>query len=59
MGKRLVAEGCSAYSSGPGPQWTNADLSSYKLWQEKLGFTGADADGWPGKTSWDKLRVTI
>ncbi|KAL5316229.1 hypothetical protein ACEPPN_015274 [Leptodophora sp. 'Broadleaf-Isolate-01'] len=59
MGKRLVAEGCSAYSNGPGPQWTDADLSSYKLWQEKLGFTGADADGWPGKTSWDKLRVTI
>ncbi|WP_432006295.1 peptidoglycan-binding protein [Streptomyces parvus] len=57
MGKRLVAEGCSAYVSGPGPQWTEADRKSYAKWQRKLGFTGADADGYPGKTSWDKLRV--
>lgn len=57
MGKRLVAEGCSAYKEGPGPQWTDADKASYARWQRKLGFTGADADGWPGKTSWDKLKV--
>jgi hypothetical protein len=59
MGKRLVAEGCSAYESGPGPQWTNADKTSYARWQRKLGFAGADADGWPGKTSWDKLKVPL
>jgi len=57
MGKRLVAEGCSAYKSGPGPQWTDADRASYAKWQRKLGYRGADADGWPGKTSWDKLKV--
>ncbi|MFE4514411.1 peptidoglycan-binding protein [Kitasatospora sp. NPDC056783] len=57
MGRRLVAEGCSAYSSGPGPQWTEADRRSYALWQRKRGFTGSDADGWPGKTTWDALRV--
>ncbi|PGH11254.1 hypothetical protein AJ79_04989 [Helicocarpus griseus UAMH5409] len=57
MGKRLVAEGCSAYKEGPGPQWTDADRDSYKKWQEKLGFRGQDADGWPGKESWDKLKV--
>lgn len=57
MGKRLVAEGCSRYRSGPGPQWTEADRQSYAAWQRKLGFSGADADGWPGKTSWDRLRV--
>ncbi|WP_030240763.1 MULTISPECIES: peptidoglycan-binding protein [unclassified Streptomyces] len=57
MGKRLVAEGCSAYKDGPGPQWTDADKASYAKWQRKRGYTGADADGWPGKTTWDALKV--
>ena len=57
MGRRLVAVGCSRYSSGPGPNWTNADKASYAAWQRKLGYTGAAADGIPGKTSWDRLRV--
>ncbi|AXQ61083.1 endolysin [Streptomyces phage Hank144] len=57
MGKRLVAEGCGVYSSGPGPQWTESDRKSYAKWQRKLGYSGADADGYPGKTSWDKLHV--
>lgn len=59
MGKRLVANGCSAYKTGPGPQWTDADKASYKKWQTKLGYSGSDADGWPGKTSWDKLKVPL
>ncbi|MFD7591727.1 peptidoglycan-binding protein [Kitasatospora sp. NPDC059812] len=57
MGQRLVAEGCSAYSSSPGPQWTDADRQSYAKWQRKLGFSGSDADGWPGTTSWARLNV--
>ncbi|MER7167981.1 peptidoglycan-binding protein [Micromonospora sp. NPDC000207] len=57
MGVRLVAEGCGAYLSGPGPRWTGADRTSYANWQRKLGFSGGDADGWPGQTSWDRLRV--
>ena len=57
MGKRLVAVGCSAYTSGPGPQWTAADKASYAKWQRKLGYTGTAADGWPGATSWAALKV--
>ncbi|MFD5069132.1 peptidoglycan-binding protein [Streptomyces sp. NPDC058369] len=57
MGKRLVAEGCSAYSSGPGPQFTESDRKSCRKWQLKLGYRGTDADGWLGKVSWDKLKV--
>ncbi|MFJ4188250.1 peptidoglycan-binding protein [Kitasatospora sp. NPDC089509] len=57
MGRRLVAEGCSAHSSGPGPQWTEVDRQSYAAWQRERGFTGADADGWPGRTTWDAPRV--
>ncbi|CAM5468983.1 peptidoglycan-binding protein [Streptomyces aurantiogriseus] len=57
MGKRLVAEGCGRYSRGPGPSWTEADRRSYAAWQRKLGYSGDDADGIPGPTSWAKLRV--
>ncbi|MEU6056994.1 peptidoglycan-binding protein [Streptomyces sp. NPDC047097] len=57
MGRRLIAEGCSAYTSGPGEQWTEADRQAYEKWQRKLGHTGSAADGWPGKASWDKLHV--
>ncbi|MFF4168587.1 peptidoglycan-binding protein [Streptomyces sp. NPDC001744] len=57
MGRRLVAEGCSAYGVGPGPRWTEADRRSYAKWQRKLGFRGADADGVPGRASWNALKV--
>jgi hypothetical protein len=57
MGKRLVAEGCSTYREGPGPQWTDADRESYAKWQRKCGYSGTDADGWPGATSWAALKV--
>lgn len=57
MGKRLVAEGYKGYAEGPGPQWTDADRKAYAWWQRKLGYSGTDADGWPGRASWEKLRV--
>ncbi|MCX4676686.1 peptidoglycan-binding protein [Streptomyces sp. NBC_01433] len=57
MGKRLVAEGCGRYTVGPGPAWSEADQKSYAAWQRKLGFSGAGADGIPGKASWDRLKV--
>ncbi|MEV3992040.1 peptidoglycan-binding protein [Streptomyces sp. NPDC049837] len=57
MGRRLVAEGCSEYAVGPGPRWSEADRRSYARWQRKLGFSGADADGVPGRTSWNALKV--
>ncbi|ANW16858.1 N-acetylmuramoyl-L-alanine amidase [Streptomyces clavuligerus] len=57
MGRRLVAEGCGRYRVGPGPSWSEADRSSYAAWQRKLGYTGRDADGTPGRRSWDRLKV--
>ncbi|MFE7413566.1 peptidoglycan-binding protein [Streptomyces laurentii] len=57
MGRRLMAEGCGRYRVGPGPRWTEADRQSYAAWQRKLGFTGSDADGWPGRASWNALKV--
>jgi hypothetical protein len=57
VGKRLVAEGYKGYKVGPGPQWTAADKKAYAWFQRKLGYTGADADGVPGPSSWSKLKV--
>ncbi|GAA2813909.1 hypothetical protein GCM10010441_43300 [Kitasatospora paracochleata] len=57
MGQRLVEEGCSQYQVGPGPEFSDADRASYAAFQRKLGFSGGDADGIPGQTSWDRLRV--
>ncbi|MEV6399629.1 peptidoglycan-binding protein [Streptomyces sp. NPDC051907] len=57
MGRRLVAEGCSAYKSGPGPKWSDADRESFRKWQRKLGDSGSNADGWPGPRQWDALKI--
>jgi hypothetical protein len=57
MGRRLVAESCGHYEEGPSPEWTEADRKSYAAWQHKLGFKGKDADGIPGRASWDRLKV--
>ena len=57
MGFRLIEEECSAYAAGPDSQWSEADRKSYALWQRKLGFTGHDADGTPGRKSWERLHV--
>jgi hypothetical protein len=57
MGRRLVAEGCSRYRVGPGPNWSEADRQSYAAWQRKCGYSGDAADGIPGRASWEKLKV--
>ncbi|MFF3336539.1 peptidoglycan-binding protein [Streptomyces sp. NPDC002888] len=58
MGIRLMQEGCSAYGhTGPSYQWNAQHRDSYAKWQRKLHYKGADADGWPGQTSWAKLKV--
>ncbi|WP_282792094.1 peptidoglycan-binding protein [Streptomyces sp. CC224B] len=57
MGRRLVAEGCSAYTEGPGPQWTDADRASFRKWQRRLGDDPRYCDGWPGPRQWAALKV--
>jgi hypothetical protein len=58
MHKRLVAVGCNRYqSSANADVWGSGDELSYAAWQRHLGYTGADANGIPGPTSWAKLHV--
>ncbi|WP_308407010.1 peptidoglycan-binding protein [Streptomyces sp. AC555_RSS877] len=57
MGWRLIEEGCSAYPDEPDFRWNEADRQSYAKFQRKLGFSGSDADGIPGRVSWERLHV--
>jgi hypothetical protein len=52
--KALKAEVGLDFSSGPG-FFGRRTKDSYARWQRKMGFTGADADGIPGKTSLARL----
>ena len=58
MHNRLVAVGCNKYESQSNKDvWGSGDKASYAAFQRKCGFYGSDADGIPGKTTWDLLRV--
>jgi hypothetical protein len=58
MHKRLVDVGCGRYLSDANANvWGSGDERSYAAWQRHLGYSGADANGIPGPTSWAKLRV--
>lgn len=57
LGKALVRAGYKGYASGPGPEFSRADIKAYAWYQRKLGYSGSAADGYPGKASWDKLHV--
>ncbi|WP_425824776.1 peptidoglycan-binding protein [Streptomyces fractus] len=58
LGEQLVANGYgSYYTSGPGPTWTqSADGDATQAFQEAQGWTGSDADGIPGPTTWTLLQ---
>ncbi|MFI6447085.1 peptidoglycan-binding protein [Kitasatospora sp. NPDC050543] len=56
VGRALVAAGFGRhYTSGPGPDWTDADTLNYADYQRSLGYTGAAADGVPGEASLRRL----
>ncbi|MFE6846579.1 peptidoglycan-binding protein [Streptomyces sp. NPDC057686] len=58
MHARLMAVGCNRYRTQTKKDvWGSGDVASYAAWQRRMGFSGDDADGIPGKTSWDALRV--
>ncbi|WP_439947157.1 peptidoglycan-binding protein [Streptomyces sp. BBFR109] len=64
VGEALVAKGFGRhYSSGPGPDWTDADTLNYSDYQISLGYSGTaphgDADGVPGPTTLKQLLGSL
>lgn len=57
LGKALVKAGYTGYKSGPGPTFTQADVDAVKWFQKKQGWSGKDADGYPGAETWKRLKV--
>ncbi|CAM5375850.1 NlpC/P60 domain-containing protein OS=Streptomyces alboniger OX=132473 GN=CP975_12775 PE=3 SV=1 [Streptomyces alboniger] len=58
MARRLVQEGCGTYHPPePDKKWSEADRASYAKFQRKHGFSGDDADGFPGPVTWEMLKV--
>ncbi|MFF1394297.1 peptidoglycan-binding protein [Streptomyces sp. NPDC058287] len=56
LGKLLVGRGGGRfYTVGPGPRWGAADRRATQAFQRAQGWTGANADGLPGPTTWAYL----
>ncbi|WP_372351473.1 peptidoglycan-binding protein [Streptomyces sp. KL116D] len=56
LGRLLVERGGKRfYTQGPGPRWGDADRRATQAFQRAQGWTGADADGIPGPTTWSYL----
>ncbi|WP_329131566.1 peptidoglycan-binding protein [Streptomyces sp. NBC_01476] len=56
LGQMLVARGGGRfYKDGPGPKWSDADKDATAAFQKAQGWTGSDADGIPGPTTWAYL----
>ncbi|MFG3176577.1 peptidoglycan-binding protein [[Kitasatospora] papulosa] len=56
LGKQLVKKGYGRfYTVGPGPRWGEADRKAVQAFQKAQKWTGADADGYPGPSTWKRL----
>lgn len=62
LGQRLViharALGLPApYKEGPGPEFTETDRAAVEAFQRAQGWSGADADGYPGPETFKRLAA--
>lgn len=57
LGRALERVGYRGYRIGPGPVFTYADKKAVRWFQLKQGWTGTDADGYPGPETWKRLKV--
>ncbi|MFE6779154.1 peptidoglycan-binding protein [Streptomyces sp. NPDC057702] len=56
LGRMLVRRGAGKYyASGPGPRWSEADRHATRAFQHAQGWRGAEADGIPGPSTWNRL----
>lgn len=57
LGQALVRAGYEGYKSGPGPVFTDSDKRAVRWFQQKQGWSGSSADGYPGPETWKRLKV--
>ncbi|MGP3691558.1 peptidoglycan-binding protein [Streptomyces sp. IBSNAI002] len=57
LGKQLVKKGYGRhYTEGPGPSWSESDRRNVEAFQRAQGWTGSEADGYPGPETWRRLH---
>lgn len=61
LDKRLIAHDYTRYNDGdgyqPGPTYTRFTRENVREFQEAQGWTGDDADGFPGPVTWERLMA--
>ena len=57
LGQMLIDWGSTKYKVGAGIPMTETDIEAVREFQSAQGWTGADADGIPGSTSWNLLMT--
>lgn len=56
LGQQLIKKGYKRfYKVGAGPTWTAVDRAAVRAFQRAQGWTGNDADGYPGDVTWKRL----
>ncbi|RDG37973.1 peptidoglycan-binding protein [Streptomyces corynorhini] len=56
LGQQLVKKGYGRYyAQGPGPRWSENDRKNVASFQRAQGWSGGDADGYPGPETWRRL----
>jgi hypothetical protein len=56
LGRQLAAKGFGAhYPTGPGPDWSEAARRAVEAFQRTQGWSGTEADGYPGPETWRRL----
>ncbi|GAA2459566.1 peptidoglycan-binding protein [Streptomyces mauvecolor] len=56
LGRQLVKKGFGRYyTAGPGPRWSEEDRRNVEAFQRAQGWSGAEADGYPGPETWRRL----
>lgn len=58
LGAALVRAGWKGYKVGPGREFTRTDIKAVAWFQRKQGWSGQDADGYPGPETWKRLKVS-
>ncbi|MGW1592856.1 peptidoglycan-binding protein [Streptomyces sp. NPDC002343] len=58
LGEMLIARGGGVYyPKGPGPVWGETDRRATEAFQRAQGWSGAGADGLPGRRTWELLTT--
>ena len=57
LGEACVRAGYTGYQVGPSEKFERGDIKAVAWFQRQQGWSGDDADGYPGPETWKRLKV--